>query len=99
MKFEDYKKIRDEAEEYAKDMLKNIPADFTLLHLECLKQLVPKIVEDEISDLKSKVIVNQIAPPRERLALASRCDDNDNQIQNNPSRMKEENSPFGTPLM
>lgn len=60
MEIEEYKLIRGEAGNYAKDMVENIPENFTLLHLECLKSLVPQIIENKVSDLKSKVIVSQI---------------------------------------
>ena len=34
MEYREYEKVRDEAEKYAKKILKETPKNFTLLHLE-----------------------------------------------------------------
>ena len=59
MEHKEYKKIRDEAEEYAKKILKEIPKNFTLLHIELLKDIVPAEIDNTMSEIKSKTTLDQ----------------------------------------
>lgn len=51
---EEYKKIRGEAERYANDILMNIPSDFTMLHLRCLKNIIPTEIDSMLSCYESR---------------------------------------------
>lgn len=60
----EYRRIRDEAEKYAKKILSDAPEGFTMLHLECLKNIIPTEIDNKLSDLKGKIILSQIHPLR-----------------------------------
>lgn len=61
MNIKEYKQIRDEAEEFSREILNKIPENFTLLHLECLGKIFPQVIENEliIQKSKAKPIINQ----------------------------------------
>ena len=61
MNRKEYKQIRDEAEEFSREILNKIPENFTLLHLECLGKIFPQVIENEliIQKSKAKPIINQ----------------------------------------
>lgn len=64
MEYKEYMKIRREAEGYAKQILQNTPDDFTMLHLELLKTVVPTEIDGLLSELKRKTRLNQTRPLR-----------------------------------
>lgn len=60
MNGEEYKRIRDEAEKYAKTIVKDVPENFTMLHLECLKVVIDAEIDNALSEIKSRVNLSQL---------------------------------------
>lgn len=60
LKLEEYKKIREEAEKFSRDILKMIPENFTMIHLELVSKMLPRAIDDKLYHLKMKVKVNPI---------------------------------------
>ena len=58
MEYREYEKVRDEAEKYAKKILKETPKNFTLLHLEYLKNVVPEQIDNTLFEIKSKTTLD-----------------------------------------
>ena len=76
MEYKEYMKIRGEAEGYAKQILQNAPDDFTMLHLELLKTVVPTEIDGLLSELKRKTRLNQTRPLQYSYsAAATACTD------------------------
>ena len=60
MNGEEYKRIRDEAEKYAKTIVKDVPENFTMLHLECFKVVIDAEIDNALSEIKSRVNLSQL---------------------------------------
>ena len=54
MELKRYEEIRDESKKIAQSFLNELPAHFTMMHLEVLKVTFQEEVEKKISDLKLK---------------------------------------------
>lgn len=74
MRIEEYKIIRSEAKQYAENVLKNIPRDFTLVHLEVLKNLIPQIIDEKEADYKRKAIISFVDTGEERKEIAKQLE-------------------------
>lgn len=52
--FREYKEIRDEAEKFVERILTDIPENFTMLHLECTKNILQSKIDEILGYHKSK---------------------------------------------
>ncbi|MCB6493113.1 hypothetical protein LI172_10495 [Coprococcus catus] len=54
MELKRYEEIRDESKKIAQSFLEELPAHFTMMHLEVLKVTFQEELEKKMSDLKMK---------------------------------------------